>query len=168
MIGISATERMESSGQNNFRTHKHRKIRKVLDLVGWLLVLLLLFVGLSSLFSRVAFLNNELSKEITGIGQGLDDFGIRYIQHFFVAGVHLLFGFIVYVCAPFQFMPSIRKRFIRFHRWTGRAWMVERCDRGVHWSFLRCRLAVYRPPRIRVDANRHQRLNWSVYIVLLV
>ena len=82
MIGISATERMESSGQNNFRTHKHRKIRKVLDLVGWLLVLLLLFVGLSSLFSRVAFLNNELSKEITGIGQGLDDFGIRYIQHF--------------------------------------------------------------------------------------
>lgn len=136
MIGISATERLESSGQNNFRTHKHRKIRKVLDLVGWLLVLLLLFVGLSSLFSRVEFLNNELSKEITDIGQGLDDFGIRYIQHFFVAGVHLLFGFIVYVCAPFQFMPSIRKRFIRFHRWTGRAWMVSAATAGFTGAFF--------------------------------
>ena len=110
--------------------------------MGWFLVLLLLFVGLSSLFGRVGFLNNEFSKEAANIGEGLDEFGIRYVQHYFMAGVHLIFGFIVYVCAPFQFMTRIRKRFIRFirfirfHRWIGRAWMISGAAAGFTGAFF--------------------------------
>ena len=136
MVDISSTELLASKGLDSFNTPSRRKMRKALDMVGWLLVLLLLFVGLSSLFSRVGFLNNEFSKELANIGEGLNDFGIRYIQHYFVAGVHLAFGFVVYVCAPFQFMTSIRKRFISFHRWTGRAWMISGAAAGFTGAFF--------------------------------
>lgn len=136
MIEFSIAGLLGSSGPNFFDTPKRVKMRKVLDVVGWFLVLLLLFVGLSSLFGRVGFLNNEFSKEVTIIGEGLDDFGIRYIQHYFFIGVHLIFGFIVYVLAPFQFMTSIRKRFIGFHRWSGRAWMVSGAIAGFTGAFF--------------------------------
>ena len=111
-------------------------MRKMLDIVGWTVVLLLLFVGLSSLVSRVVLLNSEFSREVVNIGNGVSNFDIRYIQHYFVAGVHLLFGLIVYVFAPFQFMTSIRKRFIGFHRWSGRAWMISGAVAGFTGAFF--------------------------------
>ena len=136
MVDISATELPSSGNQNNFNTPSHRNLRKVLDIVGWLFVLLLLFIGLSSLFDRVGFLNNEYSKGFANTGEGNDAFGIRYIQHYFMAGVHLVFGFVVYVCAPFQFMTRIRKQYINFHRWTGRAWMISGAAAGFTGAFF--------------------------------
>lgn len=112
MVDISIAELPARADHHDFNTPIRRKMRKMLDIVGWTVVLLLLFVGLSSLVSRVVLLNSEFSKEVVNIGNGVSNFDIRYIQHYFVAGVHLLFGFIVYVFAPFQFMTSIRKRFI--------------------------------------------------------
>ena len=125
MVDISIAELPARADQHDFNTPMRRKMRKMLDIVGWAVVLLLLFVGLSSLVTRVVLLNSEFSKEVVNIGNGVSNFDIRYIQHYFVAGVHLLFGLIVYVFAPFQFMASIRKRFIGFHRWSGRAWMIS-------------------------------------------
>ena len=116
MVDISIAELPARADQHDFNTPMRRKMRKMLDIVGWAVVLLLLFVGLSSLVTRVVLLNSEFSKEVVNIGNGVSNFDIRYIQHYFVAGVHLLFGLIVYVFAPFQFMTSIRKRFIGFHR----------------------------------------------------
>ncbi|MBL6753959.1 MAG: DUF2306 domain-containing protein [Pseudomonadales bacterium] len=48
----------------------------------------------------------------------------------------MLFGLIVYVFAPFQFMTSIRKRFIGFHRWSGRAWMISGAAAGFTGAFF--------------------------------
>ena len=136
MVDISMAELPARADQHDFNTPMRRKMRKMLDIVGWAVVLLLLFVGLSSLVTRVVLLNSEFSKEVVNIGNGVSNFDIRYIQHYFVAGVHLLFGLIVYVFAPFQFMTSIRKRFIGFHRWSGRAWMISGAVAGFTGAFF--------------------------------
>ena len=136
MTEITSTDFSGSNNQNIFSMPKRQKIRKVLDRLGCAVVLLLLFVGLSSLFSRVVFLNSEFSKEVVNIGNGVGEFSIRYIQHYFFIGVHLIFGFIVYVFAPFQFMTSIRKRFIKFHCWSGRAWMISGAVAGFTGAFF--------------------------------
>ena len=136
MVDISITELPARADHHDFNTPIRRKMRKMLDKVGWTVVLLLLFVGLSSLVSRVVLLNSEFSREVVNIGNGVNNFDIRYIQHYFVAGVHLLFGLIVYVFAPFQFMTSIRKRFIGFHRWSGRAWMISGAVAGFTGAFF--------------------------------
>ena len=136
MVDISMAELPARADQHDFNTPMRRKMRKMPDIVGWAVVLLLLFVGLSSLVTRVVLLNSEFSKEVVNIGNGVSNFDIRYIQHYFVAGVHLLFGLIVYVFAPFQFMTSIRKRFIGFHRWSGRAWMISGAVAGFTGAFF--------------------------------
>tara|TARA_B110000027_G_scaffold52778_1_gene57528 strand:- start:8300 stop:9079 length:780 start_codon:yes stop_codon:yes gene_type:complete len=136
MVDISITELPARADHHDFNTPIRRKMRKMQDKVGWTVVLLLLFVGLSSLVSRVVLLNSEFSREVVNIGNGVNNFDIRYIQHYFVAGVHLLFGLIVYVFAPFQFMTSIRKRFIGFHRWSGRAWMISGAAAGFTGAFF--------------------------------
>ncbi|MBL6905455.1 MAG: DUF2306 domain-containing protein [Pseudomonadales bacterium] len=136
MVDISITELPARADHHDFNTPIRRKMRKMLDKVGWTVVLLLLFVGLSSLVSRVVLLNSEFSREVVNIGNGVNNFDIRYIQHYFVAGVHLLFGLIVYVFVPFQFMTSIRKRFIGFHRWSGRAWMISGAAAGFTGAFF--------------------------------
>ena len=136
MIDITTSDLSGNSNQNIFNKPKRRKIRMVLDRLGWAVVLLLLIVGLISLFNRVELLNSEFSKEVVNIGNGVSNFDIRYIQHYFFSGVHLLFGLIVYVFAPFQFMTSIRKRFIGFHRWSGRAWMISGAIAGFTGAFF--------------------------------
>ena len=102
MIDITTSDLSGNSNQNIFNKPKRRKIRMVLDRLGWAVVLLLLIVGLISLFNRVELLNSEFSKDVVNIGNGVSNFDIRYIQHYFIAGVHLLFGLIVYVFAPFS------------------------------------------------------------------
>ena len=136
MVDISTADTASNIGENIFKSPSRRRMRKVLDIIGWPVVVLLLFVGLSSLFGRVEFMNEAFSQQVANPEEGIGEFGIRYIQHYFMAGIHLVFGFVVYVCAPFQFMTSIRKRFIGFHRWTGRAWMVSGAIAGFTGAFF--------------------------------
>jgi len=86
MVDISIAELPARADQHDFNTPMRRKMRKMLDIVGWAVVLLLLFVGLSSLVTRVVLLNSEFSKEVVNIGNGVSNFDIRYIQHYFFAG----------------------------------------------------------------------------------
>ena len=39
-------------------------------------------------------------------------------------GVHLLLAGVITVCGPLQFIPEIRRRAIRFHRWNGRIYIT--------------------------------------------
>ena len=89
------------------------------------------------------------------------------IQHYFVPwlGSNLIFGFIVYVCASsVSGLTNSHPETILYRRTISLDWLpvspmlwMVRCDRASSElaSFLRCRLAVYRPPRIwHLDANR--------------
>ena len=119
-----------------------RQSRNVLEVLGWIAVLLLIFVGLSSLFSRVGFMVDAFSQEIADLNQVFDAFNVRYVQHYFMVWSHLVLGFVVFAFAPFQFIPAIRNRWINFHRWNGRVWMVSGATAaftgsliGIVWSF---------------------------------
>ena len=136
MVDISAAELAVPQDTHNFNSPPRRRLRRVLDFLGWPVVLILLVVGLSSLYGRVGFMNAGLSREVIDSAPEFNAFDIRYIQHYFVAGVHLVFGFVVYALAPFQFMRTIRKWFIAFHRWTGRAWLIGAAIAGFTGAFF--------------------------------
>lgn len=136
MVDISSSELSPSGHLEVFNTPWRRNLRKVINFVGWPIVLLLLFVGLSSLYGRVSGMNAVFARDVANPELGLNQFDVRYIQHYVTAAIHLVFGFIVYVFAPFQFMTSIRKRFISFHRWTGRAWLIGAAIAGFTGAFF--------------------------------
>jgi uncharacterized membrane protein len=117
--GMTAEEKTEK-----FFFPWRKRMRKLFEIFGWLAVLLLILVGMSSLFGRVGFMINAFSQEVADPEAVFNAFDIRYFQHFVTVWSHLILGFVVLVCAPFQFIPVIRKRWISFHRWNGRVWLI--------------------------------------------
>ena len=77
MVELSAAEMASGSGQDMFNSPQRRKMRKALNIIAWPMVLLLLFVGLSSLFGRVGFMSAAFSQEVANPGEGMNEFGIR-------------------------------------------------------------------------------------------
>jgi len=51
-----------------------------------------------------------------------DAFAVRYVEHPFVAFIHILPGLVFIVFAPLQFIKKIRRKRIGFHRRNG--WML--------------------------------------------
>src|SRR5579871_2570478 len=39
--------------------------------------------------------------------------------------VHIIFGMIAILIGPFQFFPSLRKKYSKFHRFTGRVYLIS-------------------------------------------
>ena len=124
MVDFATTTMPTNDGSDVFSTVGRRKARKLFEALGWFFVLLLIFVGLSSLFSRVGFMVDAFSQEITNPEEVFNAFDIRYVQHFLVVWSHLILGFVILVFGPFQFIPWIRNRWIKFHRWNGRVWLL--------------------------------------------
>jgi len=124
MLAILATDMTSGEETEKFFSPWRKKMRKVFEAFGWLAVLLLIFVLLSSLSDRVGFMINAFSQEVADPEAVFNAFDIRYFQHFVTVWSHLILGFIVLVCAPFQFIPVVRKRWISFHRWNGRVWLI--------------------------------------------
>ena len=84
MVDFATTEMPTNHGGDVFSTVGRRKARKLFEVLGWLFVLLLIFVGLSSLFSRVGFMVDAFSQEIANPEEVFNAFDIRYVQHFLV------------------------------------------------------------------------------------
>jgi uncharacterized membrane protein len=124
MIGVSLTGMTAEGETEKFFSPWRKKMRKLFEIFGWLAVLLLIFVGMSSLFGRVGFMINAFSQEVADPEAVFNAFDIRYFQHVVTVWIHLILGFVVLVCAPFQFIPVIRKRWISFHRLNGRVWLI--------------------------------------------
>ena len=52
------------------------------------------------------------------------DIHARYYAYPYPTLVHIVPGILFMVLGPLQSMPSIRNRWLRFHRWSGRVFMV--------------------------------------------
>ena len=61
----------------------------------------------------------------------LDLFDRRFAAHPIMTRLHILPGGLFLLLAPFQFSPRIRRRHIRFHRWSGRVVMLAVPARAV-------------------------------------
>ena len=99
-------------------------VRKTLEVVGWLIVAGLIFVGLTSLIGRTLSITGAYSTPNLVPEEYFNTFDIRYYQQTVATILHLLPGFLIVILGPLQFIPLIRKRWINLHRWSGRVFIV--------------------------------------------
>lgn len=59
-------------------------------------------------------------------------FDVRYVQHPWVALLHIVPGLLFLTLAPLQFVPRIRQRHIGFHRGSGRVLAVCAAISGIY------------------------------------
>jgi uncharacterized membrane protein len=96
--------------------------------IGYCCVLLLCFVGSASAVTRILrtteYLADPAGYVIPDAPPGADGFEERYFALPYFSITHSVTGLIFMVLGPIQFLPAVRNRWIRFHRWSGRIWMV--------------------------------------------
>ncbi len=102
---------------------------KIVGRIGYVVVILLALVGINSVAGRfvgtVRFLADPSAVDVTANAPpGAEGFEERYYAHPYLTLVHLVPGFLFMVLGPIQFWPAVRNRWIRFHRFSGRVWMI--------------------------------------------
>lgn len=107
-----------------FSAGSDRTLRKVLEVVGWIAVVLLIFNGMTSIFLRADFLIEASQVEYTDPLETFNPFDGRYEQFSLVSWAHLIPAFIIFGLGPLQFIRPIRKNYLNFHRWSGRLWIT--------------------------------------------
>jgi uncharacterized membrane protein len=100
---------------------------KVIGNIGYTLVILLALIGIGSVVGRlvsiVRFLADPSVVE-TQVGDPGAGFNQRYDAHPYLTLLHIVPGFLFMTLGPLQFMPAIRNRWLRFHRWCGRVYLA--------------------------------------------
>ncbi len=99
-------------------------LRKSLELLGWLILALLIWTGITSIFGRAGFMLDNMGQEFTDPLAQINPFEGRYIANPVATWMHLIPGLIIFCLGPLQFVRFIRKNYIGFHRWSGRLWLT--------------------------------------------
>jgi len=120
MSEIAATN---PSPEKNFNAPSARSLRRAIEILGWVAVSILVITGLVAIFDRAGFLISASSMEFTDPIATFNPFDGRYVQFSLSSWAHLITGVIIFILGPLQFMPSIRKKSISLHRWSGRIWL---------------------------------------------
>lgn len=122
MTDMTASGSSQTSG--NFSDAPWPMVRKTIEIGGWLVMAVLLFTGISSIFGRADFLLTMTAEPIANPEEVMNPFDIRYYQHHIATWLHLGPGLLIFCLGPLQFMRVIRKKYINFHRWAGRTYLV--------------------------------------------
>ncbi len=112
------------SHSTDFSAEPWRAIRKVLEVIGWVIMAGLLFTGITSVFGRADFLLSSMAQPIAEPSEVFNPFDIRYYEHYIAAWLHLGPGLLIFCIGPLQFIRAIRKNYTNFHRWAGRVYLV--------------------------------------------
>src|SRR5260370_42083698 len=100
---------------------------KVVGGIGFAFVILLALVGILSVVGRfisvVRFLNDP-SAVANQAAIPAPGFNERYYAHPYLTLVHIVPGFLFMTLGPLQFVGAIRNRWLGFHRWCGRVYLV--------------------------------------------
>jgi uncharacterized membrane protein len=97
-------------------------IRKIVEAFGWLMMAVLIFTAVTSIFGRADFLNEMAATE--NPAEAANAFDIRYWEHSLATWTHLIGGMLIMVIGPLQFLRPIRKNYTNFHRWSGRVFLL--------------------------------------------
>lgn len=100
-----------------------RIIRNLTRALGWAAVLLSIVVLL--VFAAIRFVDMAQGSSPN------DSFGVRYVEHPWVALLHIVPGLLFLVLAPLQFVARLRQRRIHVHRRLGRFLVVCAALSGV-------------------------------------
>jgi len=142
MSDLTAAEATpKAPGGLNFSAAPMPTVRKILEVVGWTLVAILVFTGLSAIFGRTNFMIGAFSEPIANPEEVFNAFDIRYYTNALATVLHLGPGFFVMVLGPLQFMRGVRKKHIKLHRISGRIFVL--C--GVIGAFSGIAIGVFDP-----------------------
>ena len=87
----------------------------------WTATIFLTLIGIAVVARRVILLIPTLR---TGDQPPATAFGSGFAHHPILTMVHILPGALFMILGPLQFVPRIRARHIKFHRWSGRVFLV--------------------------------------------
>ncbi len=99
-------------------------IRKVLEVVGWIAVIWLIFVGFTAIFGRAGMLIDAIELAPADPQAALGPFDYRYYEHSVASVLHLVPVRLIRVLGPLQFIRKIRTKWIKLHRLSGRTFLV--------------------------------------------
>lgn len=99
-------------------------LRRLLEKLGWATVLILVFTGLSSIVGRGLFLIEALAMAPADPDAAFNAFDVRYYNNPLTSFLHLIPGTLVALLGPLQFIPSLRKKYLRWHRLSGRLYVA--------------------------------------------
>jgi len=120
---------------------------KIVGRIGFGVVLLLAMIGLLSVAGRLISVTRFLA--FGEIAPTPPDFPLaaeldgRYYHAPYLTLAHILTGLLFMVLGPIQFLPAVRNRWIGFHRWSGRVWMVAALVGGITALVFVWRLPVF-------------------------
>lgn len=84
---------------------------------------ILAFVGIAAVIRRFLTLADVLpSQTDASRGAGVDT---GFADHKILILIHILPGLLFMILGPLQFVPRIRLRYLQFHRWSGRVFMIS-------------------------------------------
>jgi uncharacterized membrane protein len=100
----------------------------------WVAVVLLVVIGVTSAIGRAIF-SNDFAHRVEPIRLRLSDsqphpeavlaeVDNKFGGHRFITLLHVVPGGIFLLLAPIQFIPAIRNRYLRAHRWLGRVLLI--------------------------------------------
>jgi len=131
----------KAPGGMDFSAAPMPTLRKVLEVIGWVLVATLVLTGLTAIFGRTGFMIGAFSEPIANPEEVFNAFDIRYYTNAMATVLHLGPGFFVMVLGPLQFMRGVRKKYIKLHRISGRIFVL--C--GVIGAFSGIAIGVFDP-----------------------
>jgi len=99
-------------------------LRKILERIGWVVVVILILTALVAISIRSHLVLTAFANGAANAANGLDDFDVRYVEHPLATLAHLIPGFLIVLIGPTQFIRSFRKRWSVLHRWAGRVFIV--------------------------------------------
>ena len=98
-----------------------RTQRSLLEKLGWVALVALLGVGVSSVVGRMLFMIE--AQGVADPSAAFNPFDARYAEMPITSWLHLLPALIIAFTGPFQFIRRIRKRWPVWHRWSGRVYL---------------------------------------------
>jgi hypothetical protein len=87
----------------------------------WIVTLILVAIGLLAAARRTIVLFNPPAAPGLGPAAALD---AGFARHRTLTLLHIVPASLFFCLAPLQFLPGIRQRYIRWHRWSGRLLLI--------------------------------------------
>ena len=115
----------KSDANDDFSAESRRNLRKILEIVGWIVVAWLILVGITSIFGRASFLSEAAQLAPADPQAEFGPFDGRYYENFLATVLHLIPGLAIMLLGPLQFIRHMRTRHITFHRWSGRIFLLS-------------------------------------------
>lgn len=119
------TSSPDNTAKPHFSAGYRPHLRRSIEILGWIVLILLILTGLSSVISRALFLNSAIAMAPVDPLLEFGPFDSRYYTNIAATLLHLVPGLLIFILGPIQFIPSLRKRNLKWHRISGRIYVIS-------------------------------------------